>query len=364
MHSPKSSNIIFLTPYPHDIAPGQRFRFEQYLNILKNADHTISIHSFLSAKAYASLYKPGKVIQKTIDILLSCFKRMFHLLLMYKADYVFIFREAAPVGPPVFEWIIAKILNKKIIYDFDDAIWLTDKTNESALEKIIRWRSKVASICTWSEKVSCGNAYLANYARQFNPSVVINPTTIDCEKLHNPALFATKKKTNNVVIGWTGSHSTLKYLVLLEPVFQQLEAQFEYVSFLVIADQRPQLRLKRLDFIAWNPETEVEDLLKMDIGIMPLPNDEWSKGKCGFKALQYMALKIPAVVSPVGVNTEIITEGVEGFLCRTDEEWRLALEKLIGNEAMRAEMGKNGRQKVMDHYSVSSNTSNFLSLFE
>jgi glycosyltransferase involved in cell wall biosynthesis len=182
--------------------------------------------------------------------------------------------------------------------------------------------------------------------------------------MHNPALFEKKKKPGNVVIGWTGSHSTLKYLRLLQPVLQKLENQFDQVSFLVIADQQPQLRLSRLDFIKWNPITEIEDLLKIDIGIMPLPDDEWSKGKCGFKALQYMALEIPAVISPVGVNIEIISEGIEGFLCRTDEEWLVVLGKLIQDATLREALGKRGRKKIIDSYSVSSNTSNFLSLFE
>lgn len=291
-------------------------------------------------------------------------KRFRVLFFAAPYDLIFIHREAAPLGPPLLEWIIEKMLRKKIIYDFDDAIWLTDRVNEPSLLKALKYRNKVKQICRWSDTVSCGNAYLAHYARQFNKKVVINPTTIDCETMHNPALFVVKKKTNKVVIGWTGSHSTLKYLVLLEPVLQKLEDQFEQVSFLVIADQRPQLQLNRLDFIIWNPQTEVEDLLNIDIGIMPLPEDEWAKGKCGFKALQYMALEIPAVISPVGVNTEIITEGVEGFLCRTDEEWSLALRKLILDKTLRDALGKRGRQKVVNHYSVSSNTARFLSLFE
>jgi glycosyltransferase involved in cell wall biosynthesis len=146
-------------------------------------------------------------------------------------------------------------------------------------------------------------------------------------------------------------------------VLQQVAAEFHFVSFLVIADQPPSLHLQRLVFIPWRAETEVKDLLNMDIGIMPLPNDEWTKGKCGFKALQYMALEIPAVVSSVGVNTEIIEEGVEGFLCTHEAEWLSSLRKLITDPALRASMGKKGRKKVIESYSVPSNTANFLSLF-
>ena len=356
--------ILFLIPYPLKESPSQRFRFEQYFKTLQNQGFTIQCQSFLSVNNWHLFYKEGHPLLKALTLIRGTAKRVYALLIAPSCSFVFIHREASPVGPPVFEWVLAKLLRKKIIYDFDDAIWLTDRVNESTFLKAIKWRDKVNQICRWSYKVSCGNQYLADYALPFNDQIVINPTTIDCENMHNPARFEKKKKSGTIVIGWTGSHSTLKYLLLLEPVLQKLENQFDHVSFLVIADQLPPLRLNRLNFIKWNPDTEIEDLLKIDIGIMPLPDDEWSKGKCGFKALQYMALEIPAVISPVGVNSEIISEGVEGFLCSTDGEWLLALNKLIQDPTLRETMGKRGRKKIIDSYSISSNTSNFLSLFE
>ena len=356
--------ILFLIPYPLKESPSQRFRFEQYFKTLENQGFTIQCQSFLSSNNWHLFYKEGHTGQKALTLIRGTAKRFYALLIAPSCRFIFIHREASPVGPPVFEWVLAKILRKKIIYDFDDTIWLTDRVNESTFLKAIKRRDKVKQICRWSYKVSCGNQYLADYALPFNDQIVINPTTIDCENMHNPARFEKKKKSGTIVIGWTGSHSTLKYLLLLEPVLQKLENQFDQVSFLVIADQQPPLRLNKLNFIKWNPDTEIEDLLKIDIGIMPLPDDEWTKGKCGFKALQYMALEIPAVISPVGVNTEIISEGVEGFLCSTDGEWLLALNKLIQDPTLRETMGKRGRKKLIDSYSISSNTSNFLSLFE
>ncbi len=262
------------------------------------------------------------------------------------------------------EWFIAKVLKKKIIYDFDDSIWLTDKVNEGALVKTIRWRGKVASICKWSYKVSCGNSYLGRYASNFNRHVVVNPTTIDTQRLHNPALYNDERAPDKIIIGWTGSHSTLKYLYLLENVLRKIIEQFDHVSLLVIADSTPALNIDRLIFKPWSKETEISDLLLCDIGIMPLPDDEWSKGKCGFKALQYMVLEIPAIASPVGVNTEIIQNEDNGFLCTTDEEWMSALETLIVSAPLRKQLGKAGRHTVIKHYSVSSNSENFLSLFK
>lgn len=373
MYSRKSLNIVFLVPYPHGIAPGQRFRFEQYINLLRAEKYQVSILSFLSDTAYSILYKRGHTINKAYSIVLGFIKRFLYLFKLLNVDYVFIFRESSPIGPPVFEWIIAKVLRKKIIYDFDDAIWLTDKLSEGKIEKLIRWRSKVSSICKWSYKISCGNAYLADYAKQFNSNVIINPTTIDTEQVHNPknllrvATSGEKdvvlKDNSSVVIGWTGSHSTLKYLENLETVLSKIEAKFEHVSFAVIADRKPEMRLKRLNFIPWNKDTEVEDLFRLDIGIMPLPNDEWTKGKCGFKALQYMSLGIPAVASPVGVNTTIIKQGVNGYLAKTDQEWFNALADLINHSELRERLGVKAIEMVESSYSVNSNKERFLNLF-
>jgi glycosyltransferase involved in cell wall biosynthesis len=355
-------SILFLVPYPFDEAPSQRFRFEQYLDQLSTQGYSYRTQSFLSYKAWTTLYGKGKIAAKTFALVLGFLKRLRAMFLLPSFDYIFIHREAAPVGPPIFEWIIANVFRKKIIYDFDDAIWLTDKKNESALERFIRFRSKVGLICTWSYKVSCGNEYLCTYARQFNKNVVLNPTTIDTERLHYPESLQSET-SHQIHIGWTGSHSTLKYLKEIEDVIAELEQQHQTLHTIIIADRKPDLKIDRLVFIPWSKDTEVNDLRRIDIGIMPLPDDEWTKGKCGFKALQYMALEIPSVVSPVGVNTQIIEPAVNGFYATTKAEWISALEMLITNVALRNTIGKNSRKKIMDHYSVRSNSAVFLSLF-
>lgn len=356
------TKILFLTPYPVDEAPSQRFRFEQYFKYLKK-NYSIQVQPFFLPSQWRALYSKGNTLRKSIQLLSSLTRRLCLLAHVRNFHYIFIHREAASIGPPILEWVIAKVLRKRIIYDFDDAIWLTDKISESKIERLIRWRSKVASICKWSYRISCGNEYLANYARQFNPNVVINPTTIDTENLHKPGVVP-KENTNTITIGWTGSHSTLKYLKEIEVALQLLTKKYSHVQVLVIADRKPDLQIDNLVFLRWNKETEAEDLLKIDIGIMPLPDDEWSKGKCGFKALQYMAMEIPCVASPVGVNKKIIDPGINGLLAENVQEWIANLDYLINNPVAREQLGKAGRKKVINNYSVVSNTSNFLSLFK
>jgi glycosyltransferase involved in cell wall biosynthesis len=355
---------LFLFPYPPGESPSQRFRFEQYLEKLKSSGIEFDLRPFWSKKAWASLYQKGSYYNKITGFVSGLVNRFLVLFTLSGHQFVFIHRETLPLGPPVMEWLFWAMFRKKIIYDFDDAIWLPNTSHENRIVSSFKGHAKVKSICRWSYKISCGNAYLANYAKQFNDSVFINPTTVDTEFLHNPDRYQISKSENTITLGWTGTHSTLKYLDRLTPIFQRLEAEYSQIRFRVISNKKPEFTLRSLTFVPWSKETEIEDLLQLDIGLMPLADDIWANGKCGFKALQYMSLAIPAVASRVGVNGEIIDHGVNGYLCSTDEEWFSNLKRLIDQPELRHGMGLRGRQTVIDRYSVSSNTSTFLSLFE
>ena len=150
---------------------------------------------------------------------------------------------------------------------------------------------------------------------------------------------------------------------MLVPVLQKLEKQFHF-TFLIISNQPPDLPLKSIEFLPWNKETEIEDLLKIDIGVMPLSDDRWSKGKCGFKALQYLSLNIPALVSPVGVNSRIVRHGENGFLCATEDEWYGHLKRLLTDTDLRQRLGRQGRKDIILNYSVLANRDNFMCLLD
>jgi len=356
-------HILFLAPYPLAQAPSQRFRFEHFLPILKKHNYQYTFSSFLDENTWNILYQSGKALQKVKGIFKGFLRRFLLLFQLNKFDFVFIHREASPLGPPIFEFLIAKVWRKKIIYDFDDAIWLPNTSQENRIAAALKWNKKVKSICKLSWKVSCGNEYLAAYARQYSEQVEIIPTVVDTEKQHYP--HQKNQGTEKVVLGWTGSHSTLVYLEALIPVFQFLEQELgDKIEVLVIANKNPELPLNNFRFLKWNKETEMKDLSKLDIGVMPLFNTQWSKGKCGFKAIQYMALAIPALVSPVSVNTKIVSDGIDGFHCNTEEEWKINLLELVNNETKRKRMGTLARQKIVNSYSVSAITENFLTLFK
>ncbi len=351
--------ILFIAPYPIGLAASQRFRFEQYFSLLQSKNISYDTTSFLSEHVWEELYAKGHFFKKVFFLFLGYIRRYALLLKVHRYSYIFVHREIVPFGPPVIEFILVKILRKKIIYDFDDAIWIKNSSESNKLFSVFKWFSNVKYLCKLAYKVSCGNEYLCNFARQFNTQTVYNPTTIDTESHHNKKQIHTGDK---FVIGWTGSHSTVKYLNELLPVFQRLEQKIQF-ELVVISDVAPTFQLNSMRFIKWNKQSEIEDLLNFSIGLMPLPNDQWANGKCGFKALQYMALGIPALVSPVGVNTRIVDNGINGYYCSTSDEWERAILSLYESQELLSAMSNRTQQKIIQEYSVSSNSANFLSLF-
>lgn len=353
-----TKRICILAPYPFGQAPSQRFRFEQYLADLQKDGYSVEIYPFLSQKNWAHLYKNGSVLKKAWAMISSIFGRFGILPKLRKADKILIHREASMIGPPIFEWIIAKILRKKYIFDFDDAIWLPNYSESNAAFHRLKAYGKIKRIIKWSDKVFAGNNFLGDYARQFNPNVHLIPTTIDLENVH------TIKATHSndlPIIGWTGSHTTLSYIEPILPLLRQLHQEIPF-RFHVIANLPPTFDADFIDFIQWNKESEISDLSQLDIGVMPLEDTIWAKGKCGFKGLQYMALSIPAVMSPVGVNTEIVQSGKNGILCSTQEEWYTTLKTLLEDRALRIQLGKAGHTTVFERYSVQAYRSTYLKL--
>jgi len=354
------TKVLFIVPYPIGRAPSQRFRVELYEPYLIEAGITYWIAPFMDERTWDLLYKKGAVLQKVAGISKGYFRRLKHVLWdVHNYDYVFVHREAAPLGPPMFEWIISRLWRKKMIYDFDDAIWIPNTSKENKFASWLKAFGKVKKICGWSYKVVGGNDYLYSYARQYNTNTVLIPTCVDMQLAHNKVK---QHSENNITVGWTGSHSTLSYLDELVPIIKELQDEFDF-NFLVIANKKPDLPLKNWKFIPWNAITEVDDLLKMDVGVMPLKSDAWSEGKCGFKLIQYLSLGIPAVASPVGVNKIIIEAGKNGFLCSSDAEWKEHLRQLITDVQMRTEFGKAGHEKILLEYSIQSQKQKFLALF-
>jgi len=338
-------------------SPGQRFRFEQYAGFLKENGYDITYSNIISEKDDALFYSRGKLFIKLVILLKSIFVRIRDVFRASGYDIIIIYREALMLGTTVFEWMFARS-RASIIFDFDDAIWLHDVSEGNESLRWMKKPAKIASIIKFSDTVFAGNDYLASYAAGINTNTIVIPTVINTD-YHKKISYSGNKDA--VCIGWTGTSTTIKHLDQALPVLRELKNIYsDRIYFKIIADIPYSIEDIDIISVKWNIDTEIEDLSEIDIGIMPLPDDEWAKGKCGFKGLQYMALEIPTIMSPVGVNKMIINDGVNGFLADTKEEWIEKAGKLIDSEELRKEMGKKGRETVLKNYSVESQKHNYL----
>ncbi len=350
--------VLFVAAHRLNRSPSQRFRFEQYLDFLRQNGFECDFSWLVSPTDDIFLYKHGHYFHKFFFLLKSYRIRQYDLKHINNYDIVFVQREAIMFPSVYFEKAFSK--RSKMIFDFDDAIWMMDVSDGNKHWKWLKNPAKTSQIIRFSNMVFAGNSYLADYAKRFNKNVKIIPTTIDTE-YHRRKTSAAKEK---ICIGWSGSTTTIKHFCMAENFLQKIKEKFaDKIYFKLIgsdAYENTQLDIKG---IKWNIQTEIEDLSEIDIGIMPLPDDEWSKGKCGFKGLQYMSLEIPTIMSPVGVNTEIIEDGVNGFLAYSEKEWIEKLSLLIESESLRKKLGANGRKTVVEKYSVESQKNNYLEFF-
>lgn len=350
--------ILFIIPYPLRQAPSQRFRFEQYIDFINQNNIITDFAPFLNSKTWQILYKPGSNFQKTKGIIKGFLNRFILLFKLGKYNAIFIHREACPIGPAFFEFIIGNIFKKKIIFDFDDAIWLHDVSEANGKLGWLKNPGKTEKIIKYSKLVTAGNDYLSSFAKDFNSNVFIIPTTIDTD--YHKKIAATKKK---ITIGWTGTATTIKHFELAYSILNKVKIKYgEKINILLISNKPAENAPFEIEFQPWNKDTEIEDLCKIDIGIMPLPDDQWAKGKCGFKGLQYMALEIATIMSPVGVNSEIISDGTNGFLADSEDEWIQKLCLLIESESLRNEFGKKARETIVKYYSVESQKNKYLEI--
>ncbi|MCD6579021.1 glycosyltransferase family 4 protein [bacterium] len=328
--------VLFLTS--GRLIPSSRFRVQQYIPYLKDK----KITPILKNGVPNSYYRLPIPIKGT-SIIVFPFKfinRLINILFNINADIVFLQKDLIPYFPPVLEWIIFK-LYKRVIYDFDDSIYL-------------RFEKKIKFIVKNSSTVIVGNNYLRKWALQYNKNVIVIPTSVDT----NRYTFHFKENIKkDPIIGWTGTSSNFKYLKILVNPLEMIKNDFKLK---IISDNPKKAKLlfskkNNVESIKWSKESEIKDLSSINIGIMPLIDNEWAKGKCGFKLIQYMALGIPCVASPVGENKNIIEDGINGFLAADNNEWVEKLQILLTNLEIYKKIAFNARRTIKKRYSIQGN---------
>ncbi|MCF6360772.1 MAG: glycosyltransferase family 4 protein [Cyclobacteriaceae bacterium] len=352
--------VLFIGMHRLDRSPSQRYRFEQYFSFLESNSIECELSYLISEEDDKVLYSSGNYFGKLLIFIKSWKQRLNDLKRANSFDYIFIQREAFMTGTTYFEKKLAKS-TAKLIFDFDDSIWLEDKNEANGKLAFLKKPAKTSKIIALCDTIVAGNSYLAEYAKRFNKNVVIIPTTIDT-KWYKPEA---KKPKDKIIIGWSGSFSTIKHFESAIGALTKIKSKYgDKVDFKVIGDGNYTYKPLNIRGQKWQSKTEVDDLQDIDIGIMPLPDIEWTRGKCGLKGLQYMGLAIPTIMSPVGVNTKIIEPGVNGMLASTEEEWVDCLSQLIESAELRKKLGSAGRKTVVEIYSVDANKEKYLNLFQ
>ena len=350
--------VLAIVPAVYDTSPGQRFRLEQWEPLLKEAGVEITYAPFETAELRNVLYRKGNALSKIKAIGRNLRQRKADVKRAGDYGLVYVFREAALLGPAWFERKIAQS-GVPMVFDFDDAVFVAYKSPSNGYLSYLKFPGKTATICRLSAHVMAGNQYLADYALKENPNVTIIPTTIDTEKYTPPVRTA---EPETLTIGWSGSFSTVQHLDTIREVLQEL-ATTEKFKLRVIGTPEYDLPGVETEAIQWRSDTEIEDLQKIDIGLMPLPDEDWSRGKCGLKALQYMALGIPTICSPVGVNSTIIQDSENGYLADAKDEWIKNLKVMLHSPELRKKIGMAGRKTVEDGYSAISQAPRVLQVF-
>jgi glycosyltransferase involved in cell wall biosynthesis len=341
--------VLFLTPGPIEAA-GTRYRVLQYLPYLRSKEFECSVVPFLPSEEFLALYTNGGGIKKARGFLSASGNRLTQVLRAYSYDVVVVAREAMLFGPPIIEWLIRHISRTPIVFDFDDPVFVPYVSpTYGRVATLLKCAWKTVRIVKMSAHVIAGNRYLAQYALQYNSRVTVLPTVIDMDDCSNR-----KARRDNAppVLGWIGSHSTAQYLSPIAPALQELARRHDFTLRVVGASRPIEIPGVRVETRPWRLDQEQEEFASLDIGLYPLADDPWARGKCAFKAIQYMAAGVPCVCSPVGMTGEVIKHGVNGFLASTGADWVAALDSLLLNPSLRERFVDEGRRTVAQRYSL------------
>ncbi|TEB06588.1 Glycosyl transferases group 1 [Pelotomaculum schinkii] len=341
--------------------PASRYRVYQYLDYLRRTGMVADYRAGISDFMY-TMFAPYKgLFHKAIFFGLRALNRILAVFIIWRYDVIIIQRLVLPhvyPFPEILICMVGKMIGKRIIFDFDDAIFTTYAHRDKTPAERFSDANRLARVLARCDTVIAGNAYLASYAGAYNANVVIIPTTIDMNR-YPAKKYEDKNAGAPYIIGWIGTPSSLPYLNILKPVFQEL-AQKHNILIRIIGGLSYQCPGVHVEQLPWSLQDEVSHILTFDIGVMPLPGDEYDQGKCGLKLLQYMAAGIPAVASPVGVNKDIIKDWLNGCLACSIEEWVVKISSLLQSTQLRMELGRRGRETVERKYSIQAVLPDFL----
>lgn len=324
--------LLYFSKYS-TVGPSSRYRIFQFEKLYRDSGVDLSVQPLFDDRYFEILRGSFPTLHK-IPYTLERFKKRRDRSKDLNADLVVIEQQLFPYLPFALE---KRLLPPRYIVEFDDALYLIHPR-------------KFPQVLKKATAVIAGNRWLAEYAAQYNQNVHVIPTVLDT----NAFSPGPRAKSQKVCIGWSGLEYNFGYLKTFSPVLKRLALRFPTVEIVVLSGSPPQNLDFPFRFVKWNSQTEASQINEFDIGIMPLKDDEWSRGKCGMKLLQFMSLSIPAVASAVGVNTMILRDGFNGFLAKTEQEWEDRLSMLVLDEQLRNRLGREARATVEKDFSVAT----------
>jgi glycosyltransferase involved in cell wall biosynthesis len=331
--------VMALASYPRETA-ASRFRIVQYIEPLARRGIELRFSPFLDASLFAALYKPSRLLARSPRLLFRALTRLGAAF--RRADVFFVQREAMLFGPPLVEWMAARVRRRSMLLDLDDATWLPYSSPiYGRLAMLLKFPRKTNLLIRWAGVVTCGSPNVAAYAASLGAETVLLPTVVDLRVFHP----RTTVPPDVPVVGWIGTHGTFPFLERLLPLLERLRTELPFELAIIGSGEATDTR-------PWQLEREPEDFRSLDVGLYPIADDAWSAAKSGFKAIQYMASGVPFVMSPVGVCATMGIAGETHFLAATEDEWAAALRRLIADPALRARMGAAGRAFAERHYAL------------
>jgi glycosyltransferase involved in cell wall biosynthesis len=350
-----SMQVLGLASYPVEAA-ATRYRLEQFVAPLAERQINLTIRPFINGKLFAQLYRRDALSRTAVGLLKPSLLRLADVVRAGRADVILVQREAMMFGPPLIEWLITRVCRRPLVLDLDDATYVSyTSPTYGRFSRALKWFSKTDDLIRWARVVTCGNRAIAEYVASKGAAAHVVPTVVDTE-VFQPA---SRSDAGVPVLGWIGTHSTFPYLESIFPVLSELAKSHSF-RLKVVGAGVSEVRVAGVEVenLPWSLEREVADFQSIDIGLYPIDpalySGKWAAGKSGFKAIQYMAVGVPYVATPVGGSAEIGEVNATHFFATGAAEWHTALATLISDLQLRRQMGAAARRHVMENYGLAA----------
>ncbi|MFL6231243.1 MAG: glycosyltransferase [Pyrinomonadaceae bacterium] len=358
--------VLGLASYPVEAA-ATRYRLVQYVAPLRERGIELEVRSFLDARLFASVYRREELPRTVAGLLRASLARLVDAAAARRADVVLVQREAMMFGPPVVEFLATRLGGRPMVLDLDDATYVSYTSPiYGRLASAVKWFRKTDDLIHWARAVTCGSRAICEHVEAQGTRAVYIPTVVDTDQFRplewdvertTGAIVASARapETENAtpVVGWIGTHSTFPYLESIFPALRELAKTHRFKLKLVGAGRDAvSLQGVEVENLPWRLDREIADFQSFDVGLYPVVPSEWAAGKSGFKSVQYMAVGVPFVASPVGATAEIGEPNLTHFLATSDEEWRATLGRLLADVSLRRRMGAAGRAHALANYNV------------